>query len=209
MPNSRYTKTTRSSASALSGQVQTLMVDVRASTQGFAQDMGALRGAFDSTVVSGFTQGGAALDSSLSSAISKSSQGFNDFGAVALKVLDQIAVQAAKSLFFGSGGSSGGGLGGLLGGIFGLGGGSLGGLGLPGRATGGPVSPGQGFVVGERGPELFVPTSAGAISANQSGGQDVRISINVNTTSGTEGAQALSRSSRQIASAVRRALAQA
>jgi hypothetical protein len=81
-------------------------------------------------------------------------------------------------------------------------------LGLPGRATGGPVAPGKGYMVGERGPELFVPTSAGRIDAAPLGGQgrDVRIAISVNAPTGPAAAQALQRSSRQVASAVRRVL---
>ena len=82
-------------------------------------------------------------------------------------------------------------------------------LGLPGRATGGPVSPGRGYLVGERGPEVFVPASAGAVRTlgEGRGARDVRVSINVVTPPGSSGAQALQRSSRQVASAVRRALA--
>ena len=34
------------------------------------------------------------------------------------------------------------------------------------RASGGPVSPGQAFLVGERGPELFMPSTAGRIIPN-------------------------------------------
>jgi len=57
-----------------------------------------------------------------------------------------------------------------------------------------------------------VPTSAGSIAAN--GGtvqpaREVRVSITVNAPAGGDQAQALQRSSRQVASAVRRALAQA
>ena len=95
-----------------------------------------------------------------------------------------------------------------MGGLFGLGGllGSV--LGLPGRATGGPVSPGRGYIVGENGPEMFVPTSAGRVEAagTLAAPREVRVSINVNAASGGDGAQALQRSSRQVASAVRRAL---
>jgi phage-related minor tail protein len=54
------------------------------------------------------------------------------------------------------------------------------GLGLPGRATGGPVSAGAPYMVGERGPELFVPQNSGSIvptnrvgSALSGGGQTV------------------------------------
>ena len=37
---------------------------------------------------------------------------------------------------------------------------------LPGQAAGGPVSSGQAYVVGERGPELFIPNSSGNIVPN-------------------------------------------
>ncbi len=46
------------------------------------------------------------------------------------------------------------------------------GLGLPGRASGGPVSSGQPYLVGERGPELFVPGSNGRIVPNQTWNDD-------------------------------------
>lgn len=97
-----------------------------------------------------------------------------------------------------------------------LGGGGIGGLiagaaqqlpillGLPGRATGGPVAPGRAYVVGERGPELFVPTASGRVEAGP-GMRDVRLSITINAPASAE-AQALSRSSRQVARAVKRAL---
>jgi len=41
---------------------------------------------------------------------------------------------------------------------------------VPGKASGGPVSGGKPFLVGERGPELFVPQSAGNIVPNGAGG---------------------------------------
>lgn len=37
---------------------------------------------------------------------------------------------------------------------------------LPGRAAGGPVSGGSPYIVGERGPEVFVPSASGAIVPN-------------------------------------------
>ena len=72
------------------------------------------------------------------------------------------------------------------------------------------MSPGSPYVVGERGPELFVPTSAGQVMphAGRNGGRDVRVSINVVAPRGGDAPQALQRSGRQVASAVRRALAQ-
>jgi phage-related minor tail protein len=40
------------------------------------------------------------------------------------------------------------------------------GFSLPGKAVGGPVSGGSPYIVGERGPELFVPSNSGAIVPN-------------------------------------------
>lgn len=189
--------------------VDTLLVDVRASTQGFAQDIAQMRGAFDGTLLSGFEQAGNVLERGLVGAIRRGSLGFEDLRRIALNVINDIAAQAVQTLLnsmggLGGGGSSGGGFGGLfnfgslLGNVFGF----------PGRAIGGPVSPGRGYLVGERGPELFVPTQAGRIDngGGSSPSRDVRIAINVNAPSSPAASQALQRSSRQVASAVRRAL---
>ncbi len=185
--------------------VDSLLIDVRANTQGFASDVAAMRGTFDGTLVDGFARAGTVLERGLLSAIRKGSLGFEDLKQIAFNVLDQIAAQALQGLF-GSGGGGSGGSGGILNfaGLLG----SV--LGLPGRATGGPVSPGRGYLVGERGPELFIPTSAGRIEANAGGGarRDVKVSITIAAPSGTSAPQALQRSSRQIASAVRRALSE-
>ncbi len=100
-----------------------------------------------------------------------------------------------------SGSSAGGGLGsifGALGAIPGLGPfAALAGLGvfLGSRANGGPVTGNKPFLVGERGPELFVPNSNGQILANEelnagSRGQgDLTVQFNINaidTRTGTE-----------------------
>ena len=51
---------------------------------------------------------------------------------------------------------------------------------IPGRAKGGPVSSGQTYVVGERGPELFVPGRSGTIVANDKmGGGNTNVVVNV------------------------------
>jgi tape measure domain-containing protein len=51
---------------------------------------------------------------------------------------------------------------------------------LPGRAKGGPVSSGQTYMVGERGPELFVPGRSGTIVANDKmGGGGTNVVVNV------------------------------
>ena len=185
--------------------VDSLLIDVRANTQGFASDVAAMRGTFDGTLVDGFARAGTVLERGLLSAIRKGSLGFEDLKQIAFNVLDQIAAQALQSLFGSGGGGSSAGSGGILNLAGQLG--SI--LGLPGRATGGPVSPGRGYLVGERGPELFMPTSAGRIEANAGAGgarRDVKVSITIAAPSGTSAPQALQRSSRQVASAVRRAL---
>lgn len=188
-----------------------LVIDVRATTEGFTADLESMRGALDTSLLDGFAKAGSVLERSLLSALKRGAVGFDDLKSVAFSALDSIASHALNagitSLFgeSGSGGGSNAGLGALIGQ-------SLGGLlGLPGRATGGPVAPGRGYLVGENGPELFVPTSAGKIAPNGgsgSGGRDVRVAIQLSTPRGTAAPTAMRRSSRQVASAVRRALQQ-
>ena len=183
--------------------VESLLIDVRANTQGFAADVAAMRSTFDSGLLDGFERAGTVLERGLLSAIRKGSLGFEDLRRIALSVIDQIASQALTNLL-GSGGSGGGiasflNLGGLIGSI----------LGLPGRATGGPVAPGRPFLVGERGPELFVPTSAGRVEPlTAARGRDIRITVNVGGAGGADPGR-MAVSGRRIAQAVRRAVEQA
>jgi len=47
------------------------------------------------------------------------------------------------------------------------------------RALGGPVAPGGSYLVGERGPELFTPTSSGNITPNGAmGGNTITVNVN-------------------------------
>lgn len=186
--------------------IDQLLIDVRASTQGFSQDIAQMRSQFDGTLLDGFARAGDVLERGLLGAIRKGSLGFEDLQRIAGRVLDQIAAQALQlgfdRIFGGAGG--GGGLGSLFGGLLGTV------FGLPGRATGGPVAPGRGYLVGERGPELFVPTSAGRVEPQVpgSGGRSVNVAIRLTAPRGTDAPRAMQRSSRQIASAVRRSLLQ-
>jgi len=50
------------------------------------------------------------------------------------------------------------------------------------RANGGPVSTGTPYMVGERGPELFVPSNSGTIVPNHALGGDVNVVVNVTET---------------------------
>ena len=53
---------------------------------------------------------------------------------------------------------------------------------LPGRASGGPVSGGQPYIVGERGPEVFVPRGSGTIIPNGGGAMQVTVMEGANIT---------------------------
>lgn len=189
----------------MADELDTLMIDVRANTSGFAADVAQMRGSFDSVLVDGFGRAGDTLERGLLGAIRRGSLGFEDLRRVALNVLGDIAAQAVQagigSLGGGAGAGAGGavlGLGSLIGSIFGL----------PGRATGGPVAPGRGYLVGERGPEMFVPTSAGRVEPSLGGGKgrDVNVSIKIVSPQGSNQPESLRRSGRQVAQAVRRAL---
>lgn len=180
-------------------EIDSLLVEVRASTEGFARDIAMMRASVEGDLVSGFTRAGNALERGLTSAIRGGSLGFDDLKRIAMNTLDEIAAQAMQTLVSSLGV---GGTGGIIdfGSILGSA------LGLPGRATGGNVSPGRGYIVGERGPELFVPTSAGRVETGAAPARNVRVAINVTSPRGSTVPQSLQRSSRQVASAVRRAL---
>jgi hypothetical protein len=49
------------------------------------------------------------------------------------------------------------------------------------RALGGPVAPGGSYLVGERGPELFTPSSSGNITPNHAMGGGANITVNVSS----------------------------
>jgi hypothetical protein len=51
------------------------------------------------------------------------------------------------------------------------------GITLPGKAIGGPVQSGKPYMVGERGPEMFVPSRSGSIVPNGSLGGGINISV--------------------------------
>jgi hypothetical protein len=191
-------------------EIERLVVAVRADTAGFARDVATMRAELDGPFAAGMERAGRTLENSLVRAIQTGKFGFNDLRQVALSVLSEIAGAAIRSgLNALSGGASGGGQGGLLSSL----GSVLGSFfGAPGRATGGPVSPGRAYRVGENGPELFVPTSAGRVETGgggRGGAAQVNLTINVSDNGRSSAPDALQRSSRQVARAVRQALARA
>lgn len=83
---------------------------------------------------------------------------------------------------------------------------------LPGRAGGGAVSPSQAYVVGEHGPELFVPHSPGRIASQSTDGPARMMPRTTNITVNVQGGGdpvAVRQSAAQVAVAVRRALVRA
>lgn len=109
-------------------------------------------------------------------------------------IAQYLAIAAARAIagLFNRGG--GGGAGGAADGsafgtaAFGGGVGGSAGFAMPnilGRAVGGPVAGGTPYMVGERGPELFVPGSSGKIVPNNalgSGGSSANIVVNVDAS---------------------------
>ncbi|HYD13207.1 MAG TPA: tail tape measure protein [Allosphingosinicella sp.] len=188
----------------MADEIETLLVSVRADTQMFARDVAAMKAELAGPFAAGADQAGRMLENALVRALRTGKLGFEDLRRVALSAMAEIAGAAIRggfdSLFWK------GGMGGLitnLGSLFT----TL--LGAPGKAIGGPVSPGRAYLVGERGPELFVPTASGRIETQRaSGGRDVRLSITINAPAAGE-AQALKASGRQVARAVRQALLRA
>ena len=123
------------------------------------------------------------------SALSDMARGSKSFFAALrdglLATLQQMAIDILASQFYrllmrGLGGlfGRGGGLGEVLAGAFG-----------GARALGGPVEPGRAYLVGERGPELFVPRTAGAVAP---------AGVTVNMTIVTPDADSFRRSQGQI-----------
>lgn len=176
-------------------EIERLVVSVRADTGAFARDVAEMRANLEGPLAAGVDRAGRAIESALARAIRTGRFGFEDLKKVALSVLAEIAAAAMRSGGTASGPSLAAVAGQVLGGL----------LGLPGRATGGPVAPGRAYLIGERGPELFVPTSSGRIETGLRGGRDIRLNININAP-GETAPQALAASSRQVARAVRSAL---
>lgn len=187
-------------------EIDEMVVAVRADTGAFRRDIAALRAELGGPLVAGAEDAGRAIERALSRAIVSGKMGFEDLKRLALSVMNDIAraaISGGINAAMGGGGGSGGGAGGLL---------SLGTsiamalFGAPGRATGGPVSAGRAYRVGERGPELFVPTASGRIEAAGGVTRNIAITVNVRGEAGSE-PQRLAQTGRQLARAVRRAVA--
>lgn len=186
-------------------EIESLTIKLRADTQEFARELGNVRSQLDGGFANSLERAGQGLERGLLGAIRRGSLGFEDLRNVALSVLSDIASASLSSgldAVFGGGGN-----GGFLGGLTNI---ATSALGLPGRATGGPISSGRPYLVGENGPEIFIPTTSGAIDAGRSGGgSSINMTINVSDNGNGSAPDSINRSSRHMARAVRQALARA
>jgi hypothetical protein len=191
-----------------------LIIAVRADTGAFRRDIAGLRADAEGPLSDGFARASLTLERGLTNAVRSGRVGFDDLKRVALSAMAEIAASAIRSgiasLGQGGGGAQQGG-GGLLSSITQI---AAAFAGAPGRATGGPVSPGRPYRVGENGPEWFVPTSSGSVAAAGSGfgssagfgGAAPNITLNIRVNGDGGNAQTLQRSARHVAHAVRGAL---
>jgi len=114
---------------------------------------------------------GDTISSGVHDAIMGAVEGTKTLGEVASGVLKTISNQLMKFALGGFGGSgkgSGSGILGAVGDIF--------------RADGGPVNAGKPYIVGERGPELFVPGAKGNIIPNNAMGGNANVTVNVDAS---------------------------
>jgi Lambda phage tail tape-measure protein (Tape_meas_lam_C) len=181
--------------------LDTLVVAVRADTRGLQQSLGSARQDFDA-LATGAASATRRMEQAFEKFLRTGSFSFENLRQLALGVLADIASAALRSgldAIFGGLGKSGGNGNILVGSL-------LSAFGLPGRATGGDVQQGRAYMVGERGPELFVPQGFGRIQPAQSAGRAVSITINMQSGQGQDG-RSMARSANQVAAAVRRAIA--
>lgn len=180
-------------------EIEELVIGVRANTQAFSKDIAHMRSELDGPLRDSFEKTSKVMETSLARAIRTGKVELDDLKRVAVTALAEIA----RAAVFGQTskvGTGGGGIGALVGLAGGL-------LGFPGRATGGPVAPGRAYMVGEMGPELFVPSSSGQVEPIKQGGRGpVNITVNVNNPQVANQAQ-MARTADQLTRAVSRALA--
>jgi len=137
------------------------------------------------TIDQAFAKAGASLAQSLARAASD--------GRISLGELASALITAADK----AGGSGNSGLGSALGSSLAQ---AVSSVFSGARADGGPVLPGGAYLVGERGPEVFRPSTGGTIETTPGGGSNVNITLNV-----AGNAAGLVRSEAQVAAALNRA----
>lgn len=181
----------------MTDELETLAAGWRIDRDSFARDVAEMRTTLESGLVEGADAAGRGIETALRRAARTGRIEFEDLARVAGRALGEIAAAALKV-------DAGAGLGAALAGA------GAGLLGLPGRATGGPVTGGRAYVVGESGPELFVPTSAGRVERTGDARSSRAVQVTVNVAAPREaGAGFMQETGQQVARSVRRALARA
>lgn len=176
-------------------ELDELVVRVRADTGAVKRELDAVRRDVEGPFASGLDMLGGRLETVLLRAVRRGKFGFEDLKAAAMSAMNSIAAASLRALL--PSGSSGGlNLGSMLGAL----------LGLPGRATGGPVSANTPYIVGERGPEMFVPEGAGRIVPGAPAAGPLSVAINLNAPREQAAPLVMGSSKRQLASALRRAV---
>ncbi|WP_417319819.1 tail tape measure protein [Emcibacter sp.] len=177
--------------------LDSLVVKLRADTSGLKgalgdmeKDLGRLEGATSNTADG--------MSRALGSFVRNGELSFESLRQTALDVLDDILGNLLNGGF--SGGNSGGTS--LFANLA---------TSLFGREGGGAVSPEQPYLVGEKGPEVFIPHTAGRIAPGPGAGNIANrtTNITINVTGQNASPQAGRKSAGQIAVAVRRAVERA
>lgn len=150
-----------------------------------------------------FSQTGRTIASALSSAARSGELSIKGLAAAILRDLSSLAINQfvtapLRDLFAGLGASVGTGV--------------VPSLGLPGsgavagaRASGGPVTQGSAYLVGERGPELFVPTATGSIRPAGDTSAAPPVTVHIHLAQGAS-LNEVRRSSVQVAAALAKAV---
>ena len=169
------------------------------------------------------TENGKSFSQSLARNLAQGKASLSDFSSFVNKVLEDIAAMIIQKritdpLIEGilgplSGGStSGGGIGGILGGLIGsagtgtpAGGFSFGNIfssigSFFGLANGGIARGGQAYMVGERGPEMFIPNTTGQVVSNEQmgPGRETIVNFNINAIDTQTGMEFLLKNKPQI-----------
>jgi len=177
--------------------VERLVISVRADTATFARDVASMRSELEGPLANGAARAGRVIESALTRAVTGGKIGFDDLRRVVTAAMADVAQASVRSFLGGQGSGGAASLPtALLSGLMGS---------FAGRAAGGQVSDGRPYLVGERGPEVFVPQQAGRIEHLGTGSRNVQVSMSIVAPAGSE-PQAFSRSSRQIAAALRSAV---
>tara|TARA_R110001606_G_scaffold93874_3_gene208348 strand:- start:8788 stop:11544 length:2757 start_codon:yes stop_codon:yes gene_type:complete len=159
---------------------------------------------FNKELEAGFRSAGESLSKSLATSIVQGKGMLSSFKSFFDGILEQmlqkiIQTQIMNPLMnslFGGGGMMGGG-GGILGSVLPM----LGGfLGIPGMAQGGAPSTRSPTLIGEQGPELFLPGTTGRVIPNNDlgGGGETTIQFNINSVDSRSGTQFILEQKKQI-----------